>query len=433
MLRTRNIVHAVFFITLLFSFPAAGAAFNWDAGGTFYNSTGLVSDEFSDDAELEQLNVLTLRAEAFLRAETGTSVTLSAQGRYEYTNERAYLFDLDQLRIRGTFPELFGGNSVAEASAGRFFFSDPSGMILSHTADGGAFRAIFPGVRILAAGGYTGLIINPSSEIAMTNIDLTEKGLEIEDNFFGSKRAFFQANFMFPEFLWLDAFTFFTLFQFDMRDKSEGTVMNSQYAGFLSERSYGRNLYQDLFIIAQYAQYEELLDDYSSAGLLFGIRFRYLNEDLLGSRFMLRALAAPPKFKLDDVIDVPFGSLGFVPMNQPSLGKAVSPQLAGLGMIEAGYSFRPFIKSGSEIASRIQPSIGARGYLRTFWDPVDWIGTDPDSDSLFLGTEVDAGLAWRILSDLGLDINGAYFIPGPAANPDMETVFAVRCNLSISF
>jgi len=106
-------------------------------------------------------------------------------------------------------------------------------------------------------------------------------------------------------------------------------------------------------------------------------------------------------------------------------------------MVELGYSFRPFLNSESEIASRIQPNVGARGYFRTYSISVDWIDTDPDSDAYFIGTELEAGLAWRILSDMGIEINSAYFLPSTgsigAASPDMESIFAVRFNLSVSF
>ena len=120
-------------------------------------------------------------------------------------------------------------------------------------------------------------------------------------------------------------------------------------------------------------------------------------------------------------------------MNQPDLGEAVSPSLSGLGLFDLNYSFRPFYNSKSETAAGIQPVIGAKGYLRTYSVKVDWIDTDPDSDSLYLGTEINAALVWRIFSDLGIDIKGAYFLPSSTISEDMDAIWALRFNLSVSF
>ncbi len=409
----------------------------WDAGGTFFNSTGFVSDETTSDTELEQLNTLSLRFEAYNESESGTNGLFTAQGRYEYTDERAYLFDVDILKLSGTFPGAAGNNSVLEASGGRMFFSDPTGMVLSHNADGASFKLLYPGIRLLFAGGYTGLLLNPSSDIRMTSIDLSEEDIEMEDNFFGPKKMFMQSTVTFPEIWWLNSMSLFGMAVFDLRDESEGAVMNTQYLGVQTERSYGKNLYQDLFLILQSAKLTVPdIEDRNALGLLFGLRLRYLKEDFYASRFQFRLIGAPPDVSIDDFVDVPFGVLGFVPLNQPVLGESVSPSLTGLGLAELTYSFRPFYGNDSETAAALQPFVGLRGYFRTYSVSVDWIDTDPDSDSYFIGTELEAGTLWRIFSDLGMEFKGAYFLPSTgigAASSDMESIFAFHVNLSISF
>ena len=422
----------------VFLFPLSVFPVDWDFGGAFTNSTGLVSDAFDSSSELEQINTLTLRFEVSGEAETGVTGNFVAQGRYEYTDDRAFLIDADVLRFQGVFPGILGDKSVTEINAGRFYFSDPSGMVLAHTADGASFRFLYPNVRISLAGGYTGLLVNPSSDIRMTNLDKSEEDMDLEDTYWGPKRVFAQAAFTFPGLWWLDSLSLFTLAQFDLRDDSEGTVVDSQYLGLFTQRRYGQNLYQDLFLIAQAAQYSTPdQEDRYALGLLFGLNFRYLKESWSGSRFNLRMLATPPDIAADDLLDsIPFGVLGFVPMNEPFLGTSVSPELKALGLVELGYSFRPFMKSSSEIASRIQPSVAARGYFRTYSVDVNWIETN-DSDSVFIGTELEAGLAWRIFSDLGLTLTGAWFLPATgsagAASDDMENIWLFRTGLSLSF
>ena len=429
----RGITAAVLFLILIF-LPADIFSMEYDYGGTFLNSTDFVSDETTSDTELEQLNRLTLLFEAYAGTETGVNSTFTVQGRYEYTDERAYLFDVDILRYRGVFPGAVGNDSVFQAEGGRIYFSDPTGMVLSHPADGISLKFLYPGLRILAAGGYTGLLLNPSSDIRMTSIDMSEEDLDDSDHFFGPEKMFLQSTLTIPELWWLDSMSFFGLAVFDLRDESEGAVMNSQYLGFHSKRGYGRNVYQDLFFILQYASLKlPDVEDRNALGILFGLRLNYFRESFYGSNLKFGLTAAPPDVSIDDFVDVPFGVLGFVPMNNPDLGNSVSPTLSGLGLIEAEYSFRPFYKNSSETASAIQPFAGIRGFFRTYSVSVDWIDTDTDSDSLYIGTELEAGLIWRIFSDLGLELNGAYFLPAGAASDDMESIFAFRTNLSFSF
>ncbi len=130
--------------------PAGVFALEYDYGGTFYNGTDFVSDETTSDTELEQLNILSLMFEAYTESETGVSGLFTAQGRYEYTDDRAYLFDIDVLKAKGKFPGALGEDSVLEVEAGRTYFSDPTGIVLAHNADGISGRLIYPGVRIQA-------------------------------------------------------------------------------------------------------------------------------------------------------------------------------------------------------------------------------------------------------------------------------------------
>ena len=436
-MNSKMIIISAVLLIFIFS-PVNVFSMDYEYGGTFYNGTDFVSDETTTDTDLEQLNVLSLMFEAYTEADSGTNYAFNAQGRYEYTDERAYLFDIDTLKIKGQFPGAAGETSVLEAEAGRTYFSDPTGKVLSHSADGLILRLNYPGVRLLGSFGYTGLLLNPSSDIRMTTIDMSEEDLDDSDHFFGPGKIFLQTTATIPELWWLDSMDFFGLAVFDLRDESEGAVMNSQYLGMHSMRSYGKNLYQELFFILQSASIKiPDLDDRTTLGFLFGLQLQYLKENFYGSSFQFSLLGAPPDVSVDDLADVPFGIVGFVPISQPTLGNSVSPTMSGLGMIELNYSFRPFYNSSSDTASAFQPFIGTRGYFRTYSVSVDWIDTDTESDAYFIGTELEAGFVWRIFSDLGLEMNGAYFLPATgsagAASDDMESIFAFRTSLSVSF
>ena len=168
-------------------------------------------------------------------------------------------------------------------------------------------------------------------------------------------------------------------------------------------------------------------------GALLDISLKYLREDWLNSRFFFRLLAAPPDFSLGILSDnIDFDLCGYIPVSQPDLGETVTPQLPGLGMIELGYSLRPFTKSRSEAMSRFQIGVAERLYFRTYVTRVNWIETDPNSDSIFMGAETEFKAAWRIFSDLGVGFTGAFFIPGGAVLSD-DILWSVGLELSISF
>ncbi len=173
---------------------------------------------------------------------------------------------------------------------------------------------------------------------------MSEEDIDDSDHF-SVQKIFLQSNVTIPELWWLDSMSIFGLAVFDLREKSEGAVMNAQYLGFNSQRSYGKNMYQDLFLILQAASLEVPdLEDRNALGFIFGLQLEYLKESFIGSKFKFRLLGAPPDVSIDDLVDVPFGIIGFVPMTSPNIGNAVSPTLSGLGMLELNYSFRPFIK-----------------------------------------------------------------------------------------
>jgi hypothetical protein len=159
---------------------------------------------------------------------------------------------------------------------------------------------------------------------------------------------------------------------------------------------------------------------------------KYLREEWLNSNFSFRLLAAPPDFSLGLLNGVDFDICGYIPVSQPELGVTVDPQFIGLAMLELGYSLRPFSNSRSGMASRFQIGIAGRSYFRTSNFSVNWIETDPDSDSVYLGTEIEGNAVWRMFSDVGLGFTGAVFIPGGAAKNN-DSFWSVGLDLSVSF
>src|SRR5208283_1864543 len=141
---------------------------------------------------------------------------------------------------------------------------------------------------------------------------------------------------------------------------------------------------------------------------LAGFGFRLYNEQLADSRAHLKVTYATGFTPL--VLQVNNLSIdNFHPISQPTIGLAFSPPLANLLYVDFGYSFRPFASNPSAILSNMEPMVGARAWFR---DPLPLLlsgnsaslqvtDLNPGSNALYLGTEISAGVAARLFSDLG--------------------------------
>ncbi len=432
MIRARNFALSIVMLVLLAcTLPLTLAAYDWDWGGALGNSTSFDS---IDEEELSQENKVTLWTDGEQELDI-SSLSLTAQGYYLFTDERPYLFDVEILRLKGRFPTLLGTSSVVEGSVGRFHFADPTGYILSHTADGASVNLLFPRLRIKLDGGYTGLLLNPSSDIRISDIDFTEK-FDEDEEFFGPKRLFTQGQLTFTDLGALRRWVFFGLAQFDLREEDPTTeTVDTQYWGTLMSFAFFRNFYHDAFLTVGTSQ-SSTVEESEAISILTGFTSQYLREDWLASRFSLTGLAATPDAPVDDIdlgFDVPYGVSQFRPMNTPSIGAVVDPTLDSLLYANFEYALRPFLHSGSGMMSRIEPSFGVSSYFRVYKWNADWMVLEESADSWFLGMEYDAGLTWRILSDLSTRFSGGMFVPGAAWSKNADPEYMFEFELSASF
>jgi hypothetical protein len=418
---------------LLFAFSVLSLhAVDMDAGVNLRNETAMEKTVSGGDSELDQLDSVALWFDASSASEDGRVFSLSAQGSYEYADDRAYLFNLDQAEASAWMPGALGGDAVLELSAGRFRFADPSAFIVNHAADGLRLRMIKPGMTVELAGAYTGFLLNPKSDVRMTGADFAEENDE-DGNFFGPRRAIAETTLSFPNAGKFENVSLYAYGQFDLREGSDGIEIDTQYLGIQTTRPYGSSLYGDFFFNAEFGQIRNPVEDTRYvAGFLVGMGVRWYREDLKSSRLAFRAIASPPDYATDMIEGVKIASVGYLPVSEPDLAVCVSPGLNALAMFELRYSLLPFVDSGSAIAARFSPELSARVFLRTWTVGLDWIETDPDSDSFYLGTELETSLAWRVFSDLGIGLDGALFLPGGAAISDMDNLWSFGFNVSVS-
>ncbi|HPS44255.1 MAG TPA: hypothetical protein PK542_07185 [Treponemataceae bacterium] len=421
------------FIAILFILPInAIHAVDLDAGINLHNATAIEKTESGGDAELDQLDSAALWFDASSASPEGRVLALSVQGSYEYADDRAYLFNVDHLKASAWMPGAIGNDGVLELDAGRFLFADPSAFIVNHVADGVKFRMLKPGMSFELSGAYTGLILNPKSDIRMTGTDRADENDE-GNIFFGPRRAFAGATLSFPNAGHYENVSVYAYGQFDLREGDDDIEIDTQYLGISTTKLHGSNLYGDFFLNAEFGQIRNPVEDTRNiAGFLLGMGLRWYREDLKSSRLAFRVLAAPPDYATDMIEGVKVASAGYLPVSETDLAVCVTPELSALGMVEVRYSLLPFADSGNAMAARFCPELSARGFFRTWTVGVDWIETDPESDSFYLGTELEANLAWRVLSDFGVGLDGAIFLPGGAAVSSMDTLWSCGIDVSVS-
>ena len=321
---------------------------------------------------------------------------LAAQGSYTYTDERAYLFDVDLLRITGRYPDLIGSSSLLEASAGRFRFRDTSGRVVSHLADGGRLRLRFPDFNLRLDAAYTGLQLNPNSDFRMSQSDIVE--IDDDDEFFGPKRVFGIAEFAHVTLLEPHTLRIGVAGQYDLRDADddEFTVHSGYYTAAL-----GGPLVGDLYYDIDATLMQAVVDNGSSEnllGLVAGARLRYFREDILGSRASMSGVYASGDGN---------GLDPFIPLSVTSLGTVFSAELQDIIYSELAYSLRPFSGMNARALQNVQTGIN----IRSFFQATEAEDAANPADGRWYGNEITLDIAARIFSDLGLGISAGVFLP----------------------
>ncbi|MBP5448417.1 MAG: hypothetical protein J6X95_10095 [Treponema sp.] len=135
----------------------ASNAFALDYGGAFSNYTRLKGKSFSN-IKLDQVNDLSGWIKYWIPGQDKMYVTAEAIYEFEYDAAASKAFnrlDIDLLKFSGTW-------SVAQRpltiNAGRFIFSDYTGLIMNQNCDGVWANYKLPMMSISAYMGYTGLL-----------------------------------------------------------------------------------------------------------------------------------------------------------------------------------------------------------------------------------------------------------------------------------
>ncbi len=403
--------------------PPLPAEPSGDWGITLDSATTLRQSQELGDQEWSQRLRGAIWGEYFLPLANDGRVVLTAEGSYVYSDERDYLFDVDLLRVSSLHPGVIGADGVLALDAGRFRFRDPTGLVLNHTADGVRASLRFPTVIVELSGAYTGLLLNPSSQVRMTAADRGDE--DDDDEFFGPARVLAQLSARMPDLPGRQSLTLGALAQWDLRDDDTEATLNSQYFSLVAAGPVVPNLFHTNFIALSTMQATVGSDSENGTALLFGTGLRYLREEWLGSRFGAGFTYASGAGSSADP---------FVPVNNPTTGTVFQPRLTNLMTARFSYAIRPWITSSSQTAKNIELSTGLRSFFRAQDDqPLEGgsllAGLNLDDGDRYAGTELEWAVRARLLPDLGAALTTGLFLPGDG---DAEPEFLGRFELSLS-
>ena len=409
---------------VLLFFISAGTAPALDFGATLENATGFVKDPVP---EFTQRNTLAL----WFSGDFG-NLSLDAQGSYTFTLDRYYLFTVDVLDFGGEF--LFeGGTPVALSfDAGRFVFSDFSGKLFDHRADGLRVGIGLPRLTITAEGAFTGLIQVPNSTVVLSisdRLDQTAPGTVL-----AAPRLVESLTVEFPEILGRQTITLSALLQQDLRPAGNlapgGGPVHTQYFGLGLEGPIVRPLYYNAFFY--------LNTGWTGAGnilaFLSGAELDAYFVEALASRIGAQFVYASGDADYTSLYEgnTSGSGTGFLPVSAYTPMLVFTPRLSNLFFGRLLYSFKPFANTRSGAARNLQIEVSAAPFFRSVAGPISEGGVDAASTSLYLGTEADIVIRARPLSDLGLGLSFGIFFPGTAmTDPTIRMLGRLEVSVSI--
>jgi hypothetical protein len=370
-----------------------------DFGGSVKAMTGFEHD--GNDGVFLLEDTLTL----WFSAHRGEFFSLTVQGSMVNNLDRPYLLDLDIAKLSWRFAREPEPDAATVVEAGRFLFSDFSGQVLSHKADGIRVEWGFPFTNISAAVAYTGFQVKPNSTILLSQSDAQEA--VDDDVYYGSPRLVEVLTLRVPDGLFGQDFALGLAAQQDLRsyDSDSGDAddrVNTFYVGLGTSGSVFSTLYLDLF---GYLGFGTVGESRVFSGM-YGAGLRYFYREFYNSRFEGRFLYAGGEENGIGFYKAPADgeSNQFYPISKRDTGIVFSPRPSNITLVELGYSLKPL------------PSVQAGVQCFLFWrsvaGPISEGGIDPaDTTDRFLGTEFDITATWKLRSDVGFSFGFGTFFP----------------------
>ena len=351
--------------------------------------------------------------------------------------------DLESLVLSGNLSRPEGVFQRVGLRLGRFIMSDSSRMVFSHPLDG--FSASLQGNQFGLGlfAGYGGLLNKSSSKLHLTPSDEVDK---LNDgNFFAPPRLVAGLTSRMANEDSSLSYSTDLVYHLDLRNlvsperlipegalaatgEQDGGLYSTVHLVYQFSASFGSQIHADLIGIAQTGQSMIKTTEHSYATVLAGAVIGSLT--VFPGSFQRLALSGgwssgDGEYRSSwaegsDVLEAQDYTHLFKSLSSPPLGMVFKPQLGNLAWADIQWSGRPFGASGQAMLSELQASLRGLGFLRTRRGPVSDPRALAGTANPYLGSEINLGLSFRPLSDLGFGISGGWFIPAVFAGGAFE-------------
>lgn len=431
-----KMIRRVLIFTLLLL--TGSVLFGVDFGGLIHNETGFSAGGTEDDGPTPlQLNLLSI----WFNSGRQNRVVFSVGGSYTFTLKRPYLFDIYDFKLSGMFPRENAMPGEFSFDVGRFTSRDFTGHLFHHNLDGIRFGFVYPRIEVHTDVGFAGLQFKPTSTMVLSKLDYNEQ--DIDSVILGPKRLVGLAEIDVTNLFQRQTLSFGLLAQEDLRFLfqndatpasarliSEGETVYSPERGGLVDTQYfylgmrgpiatvlfydvfgGLNTGRSLSFIDGVYTYTPVL------GVTAGFNIRYYNENFLYSRMDLGLTFASGDDDSELFLEGNTENRGtkFIPPSVISTGTVFSPVLSNLFYLETSYYLKPLAFIKRPFGKKLELGVDTLIFFRSTPTQISIGGIDPSSDSLYLGTELDTSIDFRLFSDVGFSIAAGWFFPSPAA------------------
>lgn len=441
-------------VFLLLLLLGTGTVFGVDFGGLIHNETGFAAGGSKDSgsAVIQQLDTFNI----WFNSGTHNKVVFHAGGSYtlqfDGSSGLSHIFDIYDFKLVGTFPRSEGSPNQFSFTLGRYQSEDFTGRLFSHDLDGFRFDFTYPALTINTDVGFAGFQFKSSSAMQLSKLDFNDQ--DLASVILGPKRLVGLAEINFTKLFERQTLSISALVQEDLRavfltDSSDvlstpieegetaytperGGLVDTQYfllglqgpiaAGFYYDVFGGVTTGRGLSYIGGAYSYTPII------GATAGFNVRYYNKEALYSRadLGLTFASGDPDSSLFLEGNTEGRNTAFMPASIVPTGTVFSPILSNLFFLETSYSLKPISFIKSAVGDKLEAGTGLLIFFRSTPAPISTGGLDPASDSLYLGTELDASIDFRLFSDVGFSIAAGWFFPSKAAFvPEREAAWFV--------
>lgn len=336
----------------------------------------------------------------------------------------SYVFDLEQLYIEVQQNDVFSGRALYRV--GRFSFADRSQRVVLHPSDGFRVRGDFGTGALRLDAAYTGLVLQPSSRIVLTEDDAQLLSLSGDDGaVFGPGRLLTRTGYGFRNESGVESGVELTT-QWDVPNVMSpesidgSTRYHSGYLNVYTEAPIG-----DRFVLNASAILgvgltlpEPGFSDIDVSLLAEGLLEYYPGESNRNVLTLALIAASSEAVGLQD----------FRPVTPLIFGRVEPVSAAGHAQVSTAWATRPFLTGPF---SGLQIILDTRGIFR-LGVTQDSELADSGTESLYLGLDSGLSLRYRPVSDLSLSASVFGFVPVPDSAVE-SPVLSGRLRVAVTF